>query len=178
MTSQSQAGIMFNESARGDIQNTPDLGSVVAGENMIIGTLIFGSDPVDSFTFSLDDGLRIDDIALVVDPLDIIALNPMSSFDGSSSTDPLWIHDFAFDISRSYSWVENEFSGTSVVPPIEDSGSYRIDHLIGNRPGSYNYTVTISVSATQAVIPEPTSFAIFGAGLLGTFGLGRRRKPR
>jgi hypothetical protein len=59
------------------------------------------------------------------------------------------------------------FSFTNVIPPVS---------IIGSTIASFGATVSGNASATPLAVPEPTSLAVMGIGLLGLTLIAKRRK--
>ena len=61
---------------------------------------------------------------------------------------------------------------------FDNGGTYQLLTSLLNSGGYANATGSTDLSMTVSVVPEPGALALMAAGLLGLFGVSRRRQPR
>ena len=165
-----------DESVDGDLPGAaPPTFNLVAGENLVVGTLpgTPTSDTSDPFTMVLSPGLEILSIDLSYRPLQNgEQLNLGLSFQGSLADD-----GFPGTVGFGSSGVSATFMDT--VPPITGAldptltnSQWRFDVNNGVLFGPLNWTASI-----QTVVPESSPALLTGLGL-ALLALGRRSRRR
>ena len=139
-----------------------------------------------SGTFDADDTVTgsISNFALTVGGLDIATSHPDSE-EAENNFDPTsllldWgsyntpVNSFVgFGDLADVGFIEGASPPVNYVVAIEDNDDLPLDPF-------YNYTQnwvgTYSIAPSTAVVPEPSSIAMFGIGALSLFGYSRRRR--
>jgi hypothetical protein len=101
---------------------------------------------------------------------------------------------FQTELTQSSSGISSSLVTTALtnhITPLSTIGSTTntsvTDYATANFTGPYGLTMAVDISGTGTVsiddtlkeVPEPATFALFGAGLLGVaLGMGRRRRSK
>jgi hypothetical protein len=99
----------------------------------------------------------------------VTGLSPYASSDNDIGAAAPWVTwsglSFATDTGGSFNLFDN-------------NGTYQVLTSVFNPGGNANGAGYSNVVLTVSAVPEPGALALMVAGLLGVFGLSRRRQPR
>ncbi|MCP4107018.1 MAG: PEP-CTERM sorting domain-containing protein [Desulfobacteraceae bacterium] len=173
----SHATTIWDESVNGDLSNISsapsDISVLISGSNIIVGSIgaFFTSDNTDIFNFTVPAGYVLSNV--ILETYDYGASYdyvPVTLFDGATSSDPI------IEFMLLTEWG----AGTDLLqfdsaPGAQSAGIYTMKFSSKqpvNSSGSSLYSVNLIVSPT----PEPSTFFLFGIGIIGLAGSKLRRK--
>ena len=164
------AVIVYDELASGDL---PGLNAAIlilevgAGSNEINGELGLYPDTADSFSIDLRNGFRLDSIILTKCPVPENGYNIGLNLHYADSLQHLSVNqdDLGVDILP----LLNTLWGPGFSSPIEND-IIEISLLQTLSRNAYGFDFVVSH------VPTPPAAWLFGSGLLGFIGIGRRKK--
>jgi len=173
--------IAYDEAVSGDLGELidPSVGTIDIGDNTVSGTHFYlieeGSLDFDSFRFTVPTGVQVTTISLswVLFPQqgNTFAVAGYRFQDLPFGT---FLEPFAID----YHNAASPLSGFSAVLPV-GPGTYRVlSWFVGTITCCgwvADYTWTITATAGEQSVPEPTTLLLLGTGLLGVVPRRRRR---
>lgn len=176
----------YNEGVSGDLSNsglTPTAVTLTVGANQVTGTTgnVGGVDR-DYFTFTLPAGWRLDAVTVMAGT----TTGGSASFIGVAAGNQVTTVPTAGTAVGLLGWTlySTEMIGSDLLPQmaVPDLGSTGFTPPLGagtysfwiqeTAQGAVNYNFNFAVSA----VPEPTSLALWAAGLAGLVALQKRRR--
>jgi hypothetical protein len=119
---------------------------------------------------------------------------PITSISGSLTDANVGAGTFTVTGLSSYASADNQlgatspwvtYSGLSFTTDtggsfnlFDNNGTYQLLTSLLNAGGYADATGSTNLQMTVSVVPEPGALALMAAGLLGLFGVSRRRSPR
>ena len=84
-----------------------------------------------------------------------------------------------FNIQALSYWSETDFLPSGNEPPTTGAHAFdffRVEQVGANKEGNMSYAWAVRDGDVSIPIPEPTTLALFGIGLVGLAGMRRRLK--
>ena len=174
--------LSYNEATDGDIDGTPTF-NLDVGVNTVTGTLGITASPrtfeTDPFNFLVPSNAILSAASMTftfVQDLGNLGATTSSTvqprIDGVLSDAP--VAGSVFVVNNDV-LIATPFTVT--WPGISlAAGIHAFSHGTGGAPFITDYQLSFTVDALPAAVPEPTSLALFGAGLIGLAAIRRRRK--
>lgn len=165
---QAQSAIIYNESVDGDLpSSSPNLGSLAAGTNTVLGTVSMSPSDLDTFSFVIPKGSTVTGITVSVTERNSVFFNlrfDLYSGAGFGGTNLENVLTFGTSDTKNFT-----------VTPLSD-GTYTMG--VGFQIGGSNVIMDYSVGISVTSVPEPSSFALFGIASVTGLVAARRRRPK